>query len=300
MKRIVVTGTKGQVATALVERAATAGVEVVAIGRPDFDLAMPEGIGPALERLRPAAVISAAAYTAVDKAESEPDLARRINAEGAGAVAAAAAHLGVPLVHLSTDYVFDGTKSSPYTEQDPTGPTSVYGLTKLAGEEAVAAAGPNHAIVRVAWVYSPFGNNFVRTMLRLAQERDVVRVVADQHGGPTYALDIADAILAIAARLAADPSPSLRGVFHLPPQGEATWAQFAEATFAGAAARGAKACRVEPISTADYPTPARRPANSRLCGERVKQAYGITLPNWASSLDNCLDRLIGPKARSQV
>lgn len=295
MLRVVVTGTRGQVASALAERAEAAGLDVVAVGRPDLDLAEPAGIAAVLERLRPDAVVSAAAYTAVDKAESEPELAHAVNAVGAGAVAAAAGCLGVPVVHLSTDYVFDGTKPSPYREDDPTGPVSVYGRTKLAGEQAIAAAAPNHAILRVAWVYSPFGSNFVKTMLRLAESRDVVRVVADQQGGPTYALHIADAVLTVARRLVEDPSPDLRGLFHLPAGGEANWAGFAEAIFAGAAARGAKACRVEPIGTADYPTPARRPANSRLAGERIAAAYGIALPRWDKGVDDCLDRLIGPK-----
>lgn len=295
MIRVVVTGSQGQVATALAERADAAGLELRATTREELDLAEPRTIEPALTRLSPQVILSAAAYTAVDKAESEPDLARRINADGPRELARVAATHGIPIVHLSTDYVFDGTKTSPYVETDPTGPVSVYGATKLEGEEAIAAGTPNHAIVRVAWVYSPFGANFVRTMLRLAETRDVLRVVADQRGGPTSAFDIADALLAMSRRLVEDPAPELRSTFHLPPQGEASWAEFARAIFTGARARGAKGCEVEEIGTADYPTPARRPANSRLDGGKIARAYGITLPRWQDSLDDCLDRLIGPK-----
>ena len=187
----------------------------------------------------------------------------RINADGAAHVAEAAAIAGVPLLQLSTDYVFNGAGERPYRETDPTGPTSAYGRSKLAGESRVLVAQPNCAILRTAWVYSPFGANFVRTMLRLGETREEVGVVADQHGNPTYALDIADALLAIAARLAEDASPDLRGVFHMTGQGEATWADVAEATFAAAERHGRKPVRVRRIGTLDYPTPAKRPANSR-------------------------------------
>jgi dTDP-4-dehydrorhamnose reductase len=194
-RRLLVTGLKGQVARCLLERGAlNETFEIIAIGRPDLDLTKPNGIYGAVTAAKPDVIVSAAAYTAVDQAESEPELAHMINAVSAGKLATAAAKLNVPIVHLSTDYVFDGTKDSPYLEIDPVAPLGVYGRSKLLGEEAVAAATPNHAIVRTAWVYSPYGQNFLKTMLRLAESRDVVSVVSDQYGNPTAAHDIADGI----------------------------------------------------------------------------------------------------------
>ncbi|WP_279480748.1 dTDP-4-dehydrorhamnose reductase [Aureimonas sp. SK2] len=290
--RIAVTGKQGQVVSSLLERGPAAGVEIVALGRPELDLADPASIRAALTAARPDAIVSAAAYTAVDKAESEADLAFAVNAEGPGALAAVAAELGVPVVHLSTDYVFAGDKDAPYREDDPTGPVSVYGRSKLEGELRVARAQPNHAILRTAWVYSPFGANFLKTMLRLAETRDAVNVVADQWGTPTSALDIADAAIVVARRLVADPDPALRGTFHLTGSGEATWADFAEAIFAERELRTGKAVTVGRIGTADYPTPARRPANSRLSGEKLAGTYGIVLPDWRQSTRAVLDRLL--------
>lgn len=291
--RIVVTGREGQVVRSLVERGAAAGHDIVALGRPQLDLAADaETIIAAIVAAQPEVVVSAAAYTAVDKAEAEPDLAFAINAAGAGAVAAAAARLGVPLIHLSTDYVFDGTKPTAYVEGDATGPTSVYGASKLAGEQAVLAAHDNVAILRTAWVYSPFGANFVRTMLRLAGERDELRVVGDQRGNPTSALAIADAVTASADKLCSNSDQALRGIFHMSGGGEATWAEFAEAIFAASAAAGGPVARVLPITTADYPTPARRPANSRLSGDKLAAAHGLRLPDWRISLTDIVKRLV--------
>jgi dTDP-4-dehydrorhamnose reductase len=291
MRRIAVTGSKGQVATALAERAGR-GVEIVALARPAFSLEDRASVLAGIESARPDVIINAAAYTAVDKAESEEDLALRVNGEGAGYVAEAAAKLGAPLLHLSTDYVFDGTLDRPYREDDPTGPTGAYGRTKLIGEQRVAETHPNSAILRTAWVYSPFGANFVRTMLRLNESREEVGVVADQRGNPTSALDIADALLAIASRMRDDDSVSLRGVFHMTGSGEATWAEFAEAVFDNAHRRGRRLTRVKPIATADYPTPARRPANSRLDNARLHEVYGLALPDWRVSLAEVSARLI--------
>jgi dTDP-4-dehydrorhamnose reductase len=289
--RIAVTGLKGQVVSALVDVGAARGHDIVPLGRPELDLADPASVKVAIAAARPEAIVSAAAYTAVDKAESEPDIAHAINGAGAGVVAEAAAAIGVPVVHISTDYVFDGTKPTPYVETDEPNPVGVYGASKREGECLVAAATPNHAILRVAWVYSPFGNNFVKTMLRLAETRDELGIVADQLGGPTSAHDIAEAIITVCVRLAADADPSLRGCFHLPPTGEATWADFAEKIFAAAAARGRKAASVRRITTADFPTPAKRPANSRLDGQKIASIHGIVLPHWQTSLEVCLDRL---------
>ena len=290
--RIAVTGKAGQLVTSLLERGAAAGHEVIALGRPELDLADPASVMRALEAVAPDAIVSAAAYTAVDKAESENDLAHAVNGAGAGAVAQAAHRLGVPLVHVSTDYVFDGTLDRPYVESDPTEPTGVYGASKVAGEQAVLAVhGDNSAILRVAWVYSPFGANFVKTMLRLAGDRDELGVVADQVGNPTSALDIAEAILMVATNMVSNGSPALRGVFHMTASGEASWADFAEAVFAASAARGGPSARVRRITTADYPTPATRPANSRLDCGLIARVHGVTLSDWRKSLETVIDRL---------
>jgi dTDP-4-dehydrorhamnose reductase len=289
--RIAVTGSKGQVATSLIERAGD-DIEIVTLSRPAFSLEDRQSALVAIESLRPDIVINAAAYTAVDKAEAEEVQAIRVNGDGAGHVAEAAAKAGVPLLHLSTDYVFDGALDRPYREDDPTGPTGAYGRSKLIGEQRVAERCPNSAILRTAWVYSPFGANFVRTMLRLNETREEAGVVADQRGNPTSALDIADALLAIAKRLQADDSPALRGVFHMTGSGEATWADVAETVFKIAHARGRQMTRVKRIATADYPTPARRPANSRLDNGKLRRVYGLALPEWRDSLNACCSRLI--------
>ncbi|WP_112410924.1 dTDP-4-dehydrorhamnose reductase [Rhizobium sp. BK312] len=291
--RIAVTGRQGQVVTAMIERGKQADVEIVAVGRPELDLADPTSIRRVLSAVKPDAIVSAAAYTAVDKAESEPELAFAINAKGPGVLAEVAAELNIPIVHLSTDYVFPGDKNGIYRENDATGPVSVYGQSKLAGEEAVAAGTPNHVILRTAWVYSPFGANFVKTMLRLAETRDALNVVADQHGTPTSALDIADAVIAIAKRLATNSDPKLRGTFHLTGSGEATWADFAEEIFVGLKEKSGKQISVKRITTQEYPTPAKRPANSRLSNDKLANTYGIILPDWKQSTTVVLDRLLG-------
>ncbi len=289
--RIAVTGTAGQVVTSLLERGKAAGHEVIAVGRPDLDLADPASVARVLEAAKPDVIVSAAAYTAVDKAESESDLAFAVNGAGAGAVAQTAKKLGVPVIHISTDYVFDGMLDRPYVETDPTGPTGVYGASKLAGEQAVLAAHDDSVVLRVAWVYSPFGGNFVKTMLRLAADRDELGVVGDQVGNPTSALAIADGILQVATNMVANGSPELRGIFHMTAQGEASWADFAEGIFAASAARGGPSASVRHIGTANYPTPATRPANSLLDCTRIAQAHGVTLPDWRTSLDEVMDRL---------
>ncbi len=289
--KIVVTGTAGQIVTSLIERGTAAGHKVIAIGRPDLDLANPASIVRALEATAPDVVVSAAAYTAVDKAETEIELAFAVNGAGAGVVAQATKALGVPLIHISTDYVFDGTLGRPYLESDPTGPTSVYGASKLAGEQIVLDTHDNSAVLRVAWVYSPFGGNFVKTMLRLAGDRDELGVVGDQVGNPTSALALADGILQVATNLVSDNSQKLRGIFHITAQGEGNWADFAQAIFTASAARGGPTASVRPIDTADYPTPATRPANSRLDCALIARVHGVTLPDWRTSLDEVMDRL---------
>jgi dTDP-4-dehydrorhamnose reductase len=290
--RIAVTGKVGQVVTSLLERGTAAGHEMIALGRPVFDLADPASVVRALNDAAPDAVVSAAAYTAVDMAESARALAYAVNDRGAGAVAEAARALGMPLVHISTDYVFDGRLERPYRETDLTKPTSVYGASKLAGEKAVLATySDNSAVLRAAWVYSPFGANFVKTMLRLAVDRDEVSVVADQTGNPSSALDIADGILRVVGNLAADRSPDLRGVFHMTAAGEASWADFAEAIFAASASSGGPSARVRRITTVDYPTPATRPANSRLDCGLIARVHGVALPDWQGALEDVVARL---------
>lgn len=280
--RLAVTGKNGQVVSAL-QALANGKLEIVTLGRPELDLARPETVAKALRNTKPDAVVSAAAYTAVDKAESEPDIAFAVNRDGAGAVAQAANEIGIPVIHLSTDYVFDGTKTAAYVENDPTGPVSVYGRSKLEGEQAVSEMTANYVILRTAWVYSDYGSNFLKTMLRLSESRDEVNVVADQFGCPTSANDIATAIVTIARKLAEDKSPLLRGVFHLSGTGETNWAEFAKQVFAFSAENGGKSVIVNDITTAQYPTPARRPANSRLDCSKLEDVYGIKLPNWQSS-----------------
>ncbi|MDQ3481928.1 MAG: dTDP-4-dehydrorhamnose reductase [Pseudomonadota bacterium] len=291
--RIVVTGREGQLVRSLLEKGRQGGHEIVPVGRPELDLAGdPDSIIAAIRSARPEVVVSAAAYTQVDKAESERDLAFAINERGAAAVARAARWLSVPLIHISTDYVFDGSKASPYAEDDAKHPTGIYGESKLGGEEAVLAEHENSAILRTAWVYSPFGANFVKTMLRIAADRDDVRVVADQRGNPTSALDIADGVLAVAGNLATSDDPGRRGTFHMAAAGEASWAEFAEAIFVASAAAGGPAATVTHISTADYPTPAKRPANSRLDCTKLARAHGARLPQWRESVEEVVTRLV--------
>ncbi len=290
--RIFVAGSSGQVAQALARAGAGRGLALALAGRPSFDLADAGRVSAAVSEFGPDIVINAAAYTAVDQAENEPEAAHAINAAGAGALAAAAAQAGAAMLHLSTDYVFDGTKDGPYLPDDPVAPLGVYGESKLAGERAVAAANPRHLIFRTAWVYSPYGKNFVRTMLRLAGDRDEVRVVADQLGSPTAALDIADGLLDVAAHVARTPDFAAWGVYHLAGSGTAAWADVAEETFAVSRAAGGPSASVTRITTAEFPTPARRPANSRLDTRRLEEVFGVRLPDWRQSVGDCVRELI--------
>ncbi|MEW9308166.1 dTDP-4-dehydrorhamnose reductase [Labrys neptuniae] len=296
--RIVVTGREGQLARSLQAVGASSGVDIVCLGRPGLDLAEPASIPEALLASGADAVINAAAYTAVDRAESEPEKAHAVNAVGAGLVAEAAQRLGVPIVHVSTDYVFDGAAGHPYREEDRVCPLGVYGASKHEGELRVAAANPRHVICRTSWVYSPHGQNFVKTMLRLAGERDEVGVVSDQFGCPTYALDLAETLLRIARKVVEEKAAAspLFGVFHVAGSGEASWADLAEAVFAASASSGGPSARVRHIETKDYPTPARRPADSRLDTARLQQRYGIALPDWRASVADCVSRLQAGRA----
>jgi dTDP-4-dehydrorhamnose reductase len=292
--RIVVTGRQGQVVQSLLQAAAhTTERTVVALGRPELDLQRLSDIPGALAAAAPDVVVNAAAYTAVDRAETERDQALLINGAAAGAVAAAAARLQVPVVQLSTDFVFDGAGTTPYSETDSTGPLNVYGASKLLGEQLVAAANPRHLILRTSWVISPFGHNFARTMLRLGAERPHLSVVDDQHGAPTYAPHLAVAILTLARTMAkAPPADSRWGLYHATNQGETTWCGLARHIFARAAASGRIVPQVAAIPSTGYPTPARRPHNSRLDGGKLAATFGIALPSWQEGADACVDGLL--------
>jgi dTDP-4-dehydrorhamnose reductase len=285
---ILVTGGSGQVATALAE---AGGDAVQVVGRPAFDFDRPATLDAAFRAAAPWLVVNAAAYTAVDAAEDDRDAAYRANRDGPATLAGLCVEAGIPFIHISTDYVFDGAKGAPYVETDPTSPTGVYGASKLAGEESVLAAGGKAIILRTAWVYSWTGRNFVRTMLRLGAERDRLRVVADQRGCPTTAADLADAILAIARRLRAGWRDDYAGIFHAAGGGETTWHGLAVATFEEAARHGARPPAVEPISTTEYPTKAKRPADSRLNCDKLARVFGARLPPWRPSLARVIDRV---------
>ncbi|TPM37561.1 dTDP-4-dehydrorhamnose reductase [Mesorhizobium sp. B2-3-4] len=291
--RLLVTGRDGQVATSLLEAGqARADAQIVPVGRPQIDLARPDTIIDVIAAASPDIVVSAAAYTAVDQAEDEPDLAFAVNATGAGKVAEAAARLGVPVIHLSTDYVFDGTKADAYVETDPTAPLGVYGASKLAGEQAVAAANPRHLILRTAWVYSPFGKNFVKTMLRLAADRNEISVVSDQWGNPTSALDIADAILHAAAMLHRNKDFAAFGTYHLAGTGDTNWSGFARHILDTSLKFGGSWARVRDIETMDYPTKARRPANSQLSSAKFADVFAWNAPDWRESAQAVVRRLV--------
>lgn len=289
---ILVTGGSGQLATAL---AAQGGERVRHVGRPGFDFDRPETIAAAFRAADPWLVVNAAAYTAVDAAETDPAAAFRANRDGPAELARLCAEAGIPLIHVSTDYVYSGDKPTPYVETDPVAPLGVYGASKLAGETAVLASGAHAIILRTAWVYAASGRNFVRTMLNLGQTRDVLRVVADQHGSPTAATDLAAAVLTIAASLETDGwRDEFAGVFHASGSGETTWHGLAQAVFEEAARHGAKVPgSVQPIATAEYPTPARRPANSRLDCARLEASFGIRLPRWRDSVARTIAQILG-------
>jgi dTDP-4-dehydrorhamnose reductase len=272
--RLLVFGRTGQVATELVRLAPDA----TYLGRDTADLADPAACAAAIAAHRPDAVINAAAWTAVDRAESEEPAAHVVNAAAPAAMAGACAALGVPLVHISTDYVFDGSGTAPFAPIAPTGPLGAYGRTKLAGERAVRASGATHAILRTSWVFSAHGANFVKTMLRLSDTRDRLTVVADQTGGPTPAAAIARACLTIAAHLIRDPAAT--GTYHFSGAPDVTWADFARAIFAATG----RTTHVQDIPTSAFPTPARRPANSRLDCTTTATTFGIARPDWHAGL----------------
>jgi dTDP-4-dehydrorhamnose reductase len=286
---ILVTGGSGQLATALARQTR---IPVRHTGRPEFDFDNPETIETIFKAASPSLVVNAAAYTAVDAAETSQDAAYRANRDGPAQLARLCAETGATLIHVSTDYVFDGAKGAPYVETDPVSPQGVYGASKLAGEQAVLASGARAIILRTSWVYSPWGRNFVRTMLTLGQTRDRLTVVADQKGCPTTAADLADAILAITARLRDGWRDAYAGVYHAAGSGWTTWHGLAVAAFEEAARHNMRAPKVDPITTADWPTPAKRPADSRLDCTRLAQVFEVRLPDWRSSVGPVVDTIL--------
>jgi len=280
--KILVIGSSGQVASALAREAGAH--EVVRIGRPQIDLAHPTGIADIIGQISPDAIINAAAYTAVDRAEDDIEAARALNETGPAALARAAGARGVPFLHLSTDYVFNGLGGAPYAETAATAPLNIYGQTKADGEKAVMAVNPDALIVRTSWVYAHEGTNFVRTMLRLAAGRDALNVVDDQIGRPTEAHALADALLELVEHLRGGAAG---GLLHVANSGEASWKDLAEASFSGAGL----STPVTGIPTSAYPTRARRPGDTRLDLSRAQSVYGITLPDWRESLERCLEMM---------
>jgi dTDP-4-dehydrorhamnose reductase len=286
--KILLLGQHGQVSQEL-QRALQGAGELRVLGREQLDLAQPELIRQHVQRLRPELIINAAAHTAVDQAESEAELAFAINATAPGILAEAAAELGAALIHYSTDYVFDGSHAAPYRESDSTNPLSVYGRSKLAGEQAIQAVGGMHLILRTSWVYSQHGKNFLLTMQRLLQERESLSVVADQIGAPTWAGTIAQTTAQLIEHWRTGHAGPW-GVYHLSAQGETSWFGFASAIATHLRSQGKTVATLQPIPSSAYPTPAQRPLNSRLDCRRLQQDWHVQLPDWQSALDECLTR----------
>jgi dTDP-4-dehydrorhamnose reductase len=280
---ILVFGGNGQLGRELFHATAERHVALRALTRAEADIADEAAVAAALKRGKPDLVVNAAAYTSVDGAESHDAEARRGNEVGPAVLAAACANAGIPLIHISTDYVFDGSKDGAYRESDPVHPINAYGRSKAAGEDAVRRALDRHVILRTAWLYSPFGRNFLKTILQLAQTRDALRIVADQYGSPTSARELAEAILHIAPRLIAEPR--LSGTYHFTANGATTWYGFAECIVAAAAPITGRHPLVTPIATADYPTPAKRPANSRLDCSLFVQTFGLKPRPWREAVE---------------
>lgn len=290
--RVFVAGATGQVALSLKEAVDGSDIELITAGRPDFDLTDAAGVRTVIEAFKPTAIVNAAAYTAVDAAEEDEAAATEVNATGAATLASIAADLEVPFIHVSTDYVFSGKKNGAYTENDSVAPTGAYGRSKLAGELNVMLANPNSIILRTAWVYSPFGNNFLKTMLTLAKTRDELGVVADQTGNPTYAPDIADAILHIIEGIDEEGwDDGYAGVYHLVGTGDTNWHNFATEIFKESGKYGQPTPKVNAITTAEFPTLAKRPANSCLDCSKVQQIFSIKMPAWQDSTSKCVKRL---------
>lgn len=295
--KLLILGRDGQVGTALTQILAPLGA-IAAYGRQGADFSHPGDLEGVVKREQPDVIVNAAAHTAVDKAESEPELARLVNTDGPAVLARVAAETGAWLIHYSTDYVFDGSGTAPWVESDPTGPLNVYGETKRAGEEAIVASGCKHLIFRTSWVHAPGGNNFIAKMLSLAQSRDELKVIDDQHGAPTSARLIAEVTRRAIEQIAND-RPIASGIYHLVASGETTWNGYARFAIAEALARGvplkATPERVLPVPTSEFPTPARRPLNSRLSTLKLRDALDIDLPDWRDDAMGTLNTILPEK-----
>jgi dTDP-4-dehydrorhamnose reductase len=290
--KLLVIGAQGQLARSLAEAEKPLGLTVVALGRPELNLLEYRSTSRGIDRIGPDLVINAAAYTAVDKAESESEMAYAINAEAAGHVAEACARAATPLIHISTDYVFGDHEGGPFKENGHLVPPNIYGLSKLEGERRVAAACPQHLILRTAWLYSPFGQNFFKTMLRLAESQPEVAVVDDQIGNPTYVPHLAEGILMIALKILHTRGRATPwGIYHIAGAGEASWCVFAREIFRQSGKCGGPVAKVRPITTAEYPTAARRPSDSRLDCSKCGSTFGVRLPHWMIGVADCLSQL---------
>jgi dTDP-4-dehydrorhamnose reductase len=300
--KIVIVGRNGQLAWEANQQFQGLG-EIICVGRPEVDLLNIEDVRAEIRRIKPSVLVNAAAYTAVDQAESEPETAMKINSESPAAMAEEAKRLGAIFITYSTDYVFDGKKASPYDEVDPPASLNVYGASKLSGERAVEATGGSYLIFRTSWVYGARGKNFLKTILKLAAERPELKIVDDQVGAPTWSRDLADATRKIIEQLAAQSSPARismgealgdrRGIYHMTAAGGVSWCGFAAAIVEEMKNRGLSnnVARIVPISSREYPTPASRPHNSRLCNDKLKNTFGVTLPPWRASLGTVMDEL---------
>jgi dTDP-4-dehydrorhamnose reductase len=301
--KIVIVGRNGQLAWEASQRFEGLG-QVISIGRPELDLMNIEGVRAEIRRIKPSVLVNAAAYTAVDQAESEPKAAMKVNSEAPAVMAEEAKRLGALFVTYSTDYVFDGMKAAPYNESDPTAPLNVYGASKLSGERAVEAVGGSYLIFRTSWVYGARGKNFLKTILKLAAERPELKIVDDQVGAPTWSRDLADATRKIIEQLVTQSSSARssigealgdrRGIYHMTAAGSVSWYGFAAAILEEMKNRGLSGgtlAKLVPIASSEYPTPAARPHNSRLCNEELKNTFGVTLPQWRASLTAVMDEL---------
>jgi len=288
--KLLVIGANGQLGWELCRRGEKQGFDIVALDLPDFDVTEPSAVKKTVSQTSVSLVINASAYTAVDKAESESELAFAVNRDGPAYLAVSCAEIGIPLIHISTDYVFNGNKKGPYLETEPVSPLGIYGKSKAAGETEIMDNLKEHIIIRTAWLYGLHGNNFAKTMLRLGKEKEMVRVVADQYGCPTYAADLADAILTIAGQIN-EGRDIIWGIYHYCGKGETTWHAFAQAIFHLAKQYDTfRVKKIVPITTAEYPTPATRPANSGMDCSLITKNLGISLRPWQESLADMLNR----------
>ena len=291
--RILVAGWHGQVARAVSERAVLRDdVAAVSVGRPALDLSNQPSIGRSLFGIEPDVIINTAAFTHVDEAEDDPERAHLENALGAANLASNAARRGIPIIHLSTAHVFDGQQSTPYTEDDIAKPINSYGQSKLEGEEAVAAANPAHIIVRTGWIFSPFGQNFVTTLLRRARSEDTVDFVSDQHGSPTYAIHLADALLEVAAKVVHHPDPGRYGVYHFAGSGEASWYDVAVNVLKASRSHGGPSAEVQPVSHASFPSRSQRPLYGCLDSAKIHRDLAIEVPHWQDGVEACVQRIL--------